>query len=350
LSPVAVLGRLAVAMAVAVVGSVMTATIPAAAANPPGKVNYVALGDSYAAGVGGGTETTECRRTEGAYAQRWAARKPDSVALTVAACSGATSLDVMANQLASLGPNTDLVSITIGGNDLELFSAMRVCADPQQAAACTARIDAINDAMVNTLPARVGKLLAAMAARAPKAKLVVAGYPLVFTDVAECPAFAVSKTLRDTANTVLTALNGVLAAQAKLVSATYVDIAAAFAGHGLCSTEPWIVGMEGLNQNTILHPSPRGYNDGYAAAIRGGVGSVDDVLRWIAQRDSPAPSTGPSTPTASPSGVPGSGSAGGGGLPITGVNIGWTVGAGLTLVVAGAIILFLSRRRTRPTR
>ncbi|MEV4641500.1 hypothetical protein AB0J80_29560 [Actinoplanes sp. NPDC049548] len=43
------------------------------------------------------------------------------MSLTLAACSGATSADVVAQQLTSLTEDTDLVTLTAGSNDLHLF-------------------------------------------------------------------------------------------------------------------------------------------------------------------------------------------------------------------------------------
>jgi lysophospholipase L1-like esterase len=89
--------------------------IPAQAAPA---VNYVALGDSYASGVGAGSVSGSCGQSPNAYPALWAtASSPAS--FKFAACSGATTSDVISSQLSSLSSSTTLVSMTIGGNDLD---------------------------------------------------------------------------------------------------------------------------------------------------------------------------------------------------------------------------------------
>jgi lysophospholipase L1-like esterase len=92
-------------------------------------VNYVALGDSYASGVGSGSYTTEsgsCLRSTKAYPQLWTnAHAPSS--FRFAACSGAKTTDVNANQLSAVSSSTTLVSITIGGNDVGFAGVMEDC-------------------------------------------------------------------------------------------------------------------------------------------------------------------------------------------------------------------------------
>ena len=75
----------------------MLTAAPASAA-----VNYVALGDSYASGLGAGNYSGgSCDRSSGAYPQLWAnANHPASFAFV--ACSGATTTDVINNQISAL--------------------------------------------------------------------------------------------------------------------------------------------------------------------------------------------------------------------------------------------------------
>lgn len=82
-------------------------------------LDYVALGDSYSSGVGSGAYDSgsgDCKRTNRAYPALWAAaNSPSSFAF--AACSGARTGDVTGSQLGAVNSGTDLVSITVGGND-----------------------------------------------------------------------------------------------------------------------------------------------------------------------------------------------------------------------------------------
>jgi LPXTG-motif cell wall-anchored protein len=319
---------------------------PAQAAPPAPTVDFVALGDSYASGVGAGTESTDCRRTDGAYAPLWAAIDPDAVELTFAACSGATSQDVLTKQLDGLNGDTDLVSVTAGANDLALTDTLRLCVDPRQQAACAAALETIRTRLTTELPRDVGTLLAAVKQKAPKAKVAVVGYPIPFEGVTACPALPISKELRDTGSATFTALNGVLAAAARLTGATFVDAAGAFAGHGLCGDTPWLVGQEGFGNATILHPTARGQKEGYLPAFTEGAGTVEEIQAWITKRDE-VPAT-PTTPAGGGDDDPadGTGGSGGGGtLPLTGVNVWVLIGAGVVLVAAGGGAVVAARRR-----
>src|SRR5580704_6528527 len=109
----------ALGLATAIAG---TAT-PAQAASA---VHYVALGDSYSSGVGAGGTSGSCGQSSNAYPALWAkAHSPAS--FTFAACSNATTSDVIGGQLSSLNASTTLVSITIGGNDAGFSSIMETC-------------------------------------------------------------------------------------------------------------------------------------------------------------------------------------------------------------------------------
>lgn len=332
----------------AVAGVALAMGVPTAASAADSTVDMVALGDSYAAGVGAGAESGACRRTGGAYATLWAKTAEDRVSQVLAACSGASSADVLAKQMDKLNDGTDLVTVTVGSNDLGLVEALKMCADPSQAQACAVKLAEIQTAVGTTLPAGLAKMFAGIAAKAPKAKLVVTGYPLPFAAGADCPGLPLSPQARAAGNGLVGALNTVLAAQSKALGATYVDVSAIFAGHELCTTAPWLVGVEGLTAQTVLHPTLKGQTDGYLAAIVSQVGTPQDILEWIDGRDRPAPSTSPASPVPAPSqtsAVAAPGTGGGEGLPVTGPNIWLVVGAGVLLIALGTLVY----RMLRPT-
>ncbi|MEU7906466.1 SGNH/GDSL hydrolase family protein [Actinoplanes sp. NPDC049118] len=334
----AALSRFLVVAAVTAAASGLMGAVPAAAAEPAGTVDYVALGDSYAAGVGAGPEKGPCRVSDGAYPQLWAASDPGTVSLTSAACSGAVTADVRAKQLGSLGDDTDLVSITIGGNDLGLIGAVRLCADQGQAKACRTKLAAINKALDTTLPRDLTRTLAAVAKKAPNAKLAIVGYPMPFADVADCSSLPLSRELRDAGNEAVAGVNRILAARAAALRATYVDAARPYTGHGLCSASPWLVGAEGLAAQTVLHPTLQGQTAGQLSALRDGVGTPKAVLAWIAERDRPAAGPSPAAPSAAAAPADGDGS------PATAAGLWWIAGAALVLLAAG----ILAYRRLRP--
>src|SRR5271169_7069851 len=96
------------------------------AAEAASSVRYVALGDSYSSGLGAGdyiSSSGSCDRSTNAYPEQWAAANSPAT-FTSAACSGATTADVLSGQVSALSVSTTLVSITIGGNDAGFSSVM----------------------------------------------------------------------------------------------------------------------------------------------------------------------------------------------------------------------------------
>ena len=149
----------------------MLAAAPASAA-----VNYVALGDSYASGLGAGNYSGgSCDRSSGAYPQLWAnANHPASFAFV--ACSGATTTDVINNQISALSASTTLVSVTIGGNDVGFSNVMETCV----LGSTSDCVNAVNQAEAKArsqLPGALNTLFDDISARAPNARVVVTGYP-----------------------------------------------------------------------------------------------------------------------------------------------------------------------------
>jgi lysophospholipase L1-like esterase len=91
---------------------------------------YTALGDSYSSGVGTRTylaDSGSCYRSQFAYPV--AVARQLGANLTFAACSGARVQDIY-NQLGSLGANTTLVTLTVGGNDAGFVNVIARCALP----------------------------------------------------------------------------------------------------------------------------------------------------------------------------------------------------------------------------
>src|SRR5918997_1009661 len=111
-------------MPVLVAGGI--AASPTAFAAPPPEVVYDALGDSYASGYGV-PPYGACGRSQSAYAVQLDGRQ--RIALDdFVACAGATTTSMVAGgQLAALDADTDLVTLTIGGNDIGWSQAVQAC-------------------------------------------------------------------------------------------------------------------------------------------------------------------------------------------------------------------------------
>ena len=98
--------------------------------SPPSST-YVALGDSYASGVGAPPYDDDgCKRAAGAYAHQVAGQTGKS--LDFGACAGARTKDFYqpgkeAAQLDHLNASTSLVTFSIGGNDAGFSTLFSKC-------------------------------------------------------------------------------------------------------------------------------------------------------------------------------------------------------------------------------
>jgi lysophospholipase L1-like esterase len=244
------------------VAPVLWAVTVAAPAHAAAPVDYVALGDSYSSGVGappytGGT----CRRSARSYAQLWA-NSHTVTSFNFAACGGAVTSDVLNNQLGSLNANTDLVTITIGGNDVGFADTVFSCV----LGGDTACVNAVNngiDAANTTLPGRLDATYAAIRSRAPNATLVVLGYPHLVEPNGNC----LSSAKRAALNRGADALHTVIAARAAAGGARYVDARGRFTGHGACGSAPWINRFSIFAIVESFHPNAAGYSQGYLPLV-----------------------------------------------------------------------------------
>lgn len=243
---------------------------PAATAPPLRPQRYAALGDSYASGEGlrpFEADSGACHRSPVAY-PRVTAAGVGGPQLTFLACTGATVADVVgAGQLGAMDTAADLVTVTVGGNDAGFVSVVGECvigADP-----CS-RLDAQVEASLAGLGARLEAAYRQIRARAAKARLVVVGYPQVVADPATvdfttCGAVASPLPgLRiDAADATWlrqkgAELSDVVRRSAKAAGATYVDVAADFAGHEACTADPWLTGVVIVDLKSSFHPTVAG--------------------------------------------------------------------------------------------
>ncbi|MCF7548080.1 SGNH/GDSL hydrolase family protein [Pseudonocardia sp. WMMC193] len=232
------------------------AVVPEAAAAAP--TDYVALGDSYAAGVGAGTGP--CGRTDASYPARYAAREGVR-SFTFVACSGATTAGVLADQVRAVSRETDLVTITVGGNDSGFGPVLARCATAPTDADCDQAVRAGERIARYVVPSTVAGVVWAARAQAPKARVVVLGYPHLFGAGTSCP---LTQARRDRIDAGADVLNAQLAESVQRWGAEFVDVRPAFAGHGLCSADPWIVGP---GSPGAFHPTATGYARGYLPAL-----------------------------------------------------------------------------------
>lgn len=236
---------------------------------------YVALGDSYTSAPGTGRSTDDaCLQT--------AANYPHTVAeelglrLTDVSCGGAKTNHVTESrifrsthhppQADAISPGTDLVTVGIGGNDVNVFGVVAyVCTtlrarDPSGAPCQTdfaarrgSNIERRADRMEESL---VG-VIKHVAKGAPSARIVVVGYPELFPKAGPCEQLPLA--LGDYAFAYR--INElVVRAQKRAAARTnveYVDVFTASRGHNMCAKDPWIAGLRPTRSDAMpLHPYP----------------------------------------------------------------------------------------------
>lgn len=223
-------------------------------------VDYVALGDSFAAGMGAGDETGGCVRSEFSSYPAVFASDSGVTLMRNAACSGATTDTLLDKQLRALKDDTDLVTVSIGGNDLGVAGLATSCSGGGGAACQSDFQKALT--VLKTLPARLEQTYLAISAAAPNARIVVTGYPMLYQlPATDDPKFVTTAAV----NTATALLDGDLrqaveAVQKRGVSIWYVDVS--FAGHGLGSAKPWV----NDSGPVAFHPNAAGYR-AYAEAL-----------------------------------------------------------------------------------
>ncbi|MEU8821720.1 SGNH/GDSL hydrolase family protein [Actinoplanes sp. NPDC048796] len=249
-----------------VVGVVAAAAVMAPAAAHTAAPAYVALGDSVAAGVGAPPYLDpDCARSANGYPALLASVLPHKPAFRSAACAGATTADVVSSQLGSLGRQTRLVTVTIGGNDLDWDVRVVTCLQGTDAD-CSAAVDQAKAFATGPLRARLDGVYRAVQKRAPRAEIVATGYARFFETTPGCAAVPPAGLVKRKAlNEAVDVLNGVIARQAHRAGVRFTDVQPRFTGHGLCGADPWIVPP---TEAGAFHPTAAGYRSGYLPALR----------------------------------------------------------------------------------
>ncbi len=239
---------------------VVTAALPGAVANAsPAAVAsittspYVALGDSYSSAAGVAPQVVgapaTCSRSQLNYAHDIAARTHPA-RFTDVTCSGATTSDFfssqasgVAPQLNAVGAGTRLVTMTIGGNDEEVFvnsffgclkvDAGKIFGDP-----CKTKFGSTftNLIRTQTYPHLV-RALSAVRAKAPRATVLILGYPRILPNVGvpTCyPAMPISMGDVPWLVNQQLVLNDAVRRAAAATGARYIDTYTASAGHDAC--------------------------------------------------------------------------------------------------------------------
>lgn len=218
------------------------------------ETRYVALGDSFAAGMGAGEETGRCVSSPKSYPDVFAAESGVDL-IANASCSGATTSELLKRQLIALDDRTDLVTLSIGGNDLGVADIATDCA-AGKAIPCRNELSSALS-LLNVLPERLDAVYSAVAKAAPNARIVVTGYAVMY-DASDPNSADFGMAAAINAATI--GLNEVIRTavddqRAKGVPMKYVGVD--FDGHGIGNTTPWI----NTTGFAAFHPTAAGYRE-----------------------------------------------------------------------------------------
>jgi len=256
-----------------------------AQAQTPGR--YVALGDSYSAGP-----LVPPQQGVPAGCLRSGSNFPSVVAAGIGAaefvdvsCSGATTDDFTAAQGVALGSNPpqldaltgaeDLVTLTIGGNDVGFADIIQRCAltSPTDlfGAACRASYGTTLDERIAVAGEKVATALAAIAERSPDATVALVGYPALLPDEGPGCFPVVPFSAGDVAwlRGIEKDLNATLEARAAAAGVTYVDTYTPTIGHDMCQLPgtKWIEGLLPTAPAAPVHPNALGMQAMGAAVL-----------------------------------------------------------------------------------
>lgn len=261
-------------------------------AQPP-QARQVHLGDSFASGAGTLPLVPDsqftCQQSSVNFGELVSSRLDTT--LTDVSCAGAWTKSLYDGQYEGVGPqldavtpDTDLVTLMLGGNDATLYSTLigdcsRVAPSDPTGAPCRAELgDGPTRAVSAEIEPAVESALREIAARAPGAHIVIAGYPWLVPEEHSCrPAVTIADGDIPFVRGVQAALNDAIAKAAANTGATFVDMARRSAGRDACQAEDvrWIEPMTGSTARITMHPNEAGQQalaDAVQDALRASAG------------------------------------------------------------------------------
>lgn len=240
---------------------------------------YVALGDSYSSAAGVtplvATAPPTCSRSTLNFAHDIAARtRPSS--FTDVTCSGAKTSDFFSSQAPGIAPQLDavtkdtrLVTMTIGGNDEDVFvdsffgcatiSVTDVMGNPCERKYGSTFTDEIK---TQTYPHLV-TALKAVRKKAPTATVVILGYPHILPPTGQLSCYASMPIAMGDVPWLdheQDVLNDTVRRAAQQTGARYIDMSASSAGHDACKPigTRWIEPAIGPVNAFPVHPNATG--------------------------------------------------------------------------------------------
>jgi hypothetical protein len=281
-------GRWAVALLAVLLGVGAVHPGSGAAASRTGtsarRLAYVALGDSYtSAPLVLPHDTTwvpqDCGQSVLNY-PHLVARAIRATSFVDVSCGGAT-LDNLTKpqglpaggrnrpQLDAVGPDTDVVTLGMGGNDVGFVGVatdcIRLLLPPLQPGCTPATAGTPADPVLQKIQrpeAELGEALERIHAKAPRAAVFVVGYPAALPDdgVACWPYLPITQDDLPWLLARFRDMNAMLARGAAAHGATYVDIYTSSIGHDACKLPPlaWVNGAVLVPPSFPAHPNQLG--------------------------------------------------------------------------------------------
>lgn len=259
----------------AVVSALSLTAVPASTAADP--IRYVALGDSYSAASGvlplDPTAPPACLRSTRNYPHVVAAALGST--LRDVTCGGADTGDYaaaqypgVAPQLDALSADTELVTMTIGGNDSGVFiNSILQCsvlgtASLGLGSPCQQQYgDSFNTTIRTTTYPAIVAALTAVHRRAPGARVVIVDYPTILPATRGCfPKMPIARGDIPYLRTLQATLNDAVARAAAATGTTYVAMGAVSEGHDACQPigTRWIEPVLTGTNPVIVHPNALG--------------------------------------------------------------------------------------------
>lgn len=223
-----------------------------------GPVQYVALGDSYAAapGVPTSVAANACFRSTNNIGAQVFRGLPQGSTFVDSTCSGASTRHLttamragVPPQVAPIGPDTDLVTIRLGANNGKLFGQVVFQCTPLHTqdptgSPCKDGVEAAGidlEQQVDQIEEELVEGLRLIRQKAPRARVIVVGYPTIFPAEGDCPD-RVPLATGDVAYAaeMLDAVTDAQQAAAERAGVEFVDTREATLGHDICAEDAWI--------------------------------------------------------------------------------------------------------------
>ncbi|WP_433781456.1 SGNH/GDSL hydrolase family protein [Actinomycetospora sp. CA-101289] len=251
--------------------------VPAAAVAQQSALRYVNMGDSYSAGAGivppAPGYPPACAQSALNWGHDIAAAR--GYQLTDVSCSGAETDDYttaqysgVAPQLNALSRQTQLVTMTIGGNDNGVFvGTIQKCgaAGARTAGQGSPCRDTYGNSFVNTINrSTYPNLVAALTkvrANAPNARVAISGYLTILPPTTGCyPIMPIASGDVPYLNNIQATLNDAVRRAAARTGVSFIDVAGVSTGHDACKPigTRWVEPVVGSTNFIPVHPNALG--------------------------------------------------------------------------------------------